>query len=273
MNGFTFCLPDGFSDATNYVYRARKPPEALSIITESPAAALGEQAPSFALTRIRRRVEHILGDGVVFEADGPVSISGRSGLSTAMMVRDVLHRIVAIMTPEDLVAIITYVTSAADPRGSMVFEHCLASLCFDATCVPPASGYSRAIAYSLSLDVPAYLSPPPVQLYLSRREHVRVRVTIAQSPTDPRAAFADEIGRGARVEQSEILPYALGDITGEKRYCTVHLCDREYCVRHSVLTATGRSVRRYLSLECRGPTSSGADVDAAFEQILATVRA
>ncbi len=266
INGFTFDIPYGFIDTTNYTYRARERPEELSVIVEPPTRhEPSEQVPSSTIARMRRRAEGILGDRVAFIPMGSTSIGGRVGQCADVVAGGLIQRITATTTPSGLSAVIVHASSTVDPYGPVVFAECIASVRFETIERQPAPGYFRVSIAGVSLDVPTRLSPPSVLVYLSPSELVRICVTVPEGVRDIQNVVASGAAMGR--------PYVRDALVGEQiNYVTSH-CDREYCVHRVVVAAPSRDARRYLSIECRGPREvAETDVDAAFAQILATVR-
>jgi hypothetical protein len=277
INAFAFDIPKGFTDATNYRYRAEKPPDALSVTTEPRSQGTSEeQATSDALTQIRSRAEDGFGGEVSFADMTAVTIGGRAGHATMMTVRDVppiLYRIASVTTPQGRVAVITFASSGADPHSQASFDHCLASVRFNEMIQSPAPGYHRAYPLGISIDVPLHLRSPSVMSFLSNGERVRICVAIKEDPSELHTAIAAEVARGARIEHQEIHPYERGALMGEKSSYVSHLHGRRYAVRHAVVAAAERGLGPWLSIECRGPIEpSEMDIGDVFDRILMTVR-
>jgi hypothetical protein len=226
MDRFSFEMPSGFEDNTNYTFKDRNEQENLTV-------SFGERPPEATSLRklmaVRRgNLDLEMSEDTKIEAEADTRVDGLPGRMLVYTFKSGNRSFrarwaIALPAPEMYLQI-SYIASAADAKAGQRFNHICDSAVAARKTVLTATpaGYVRRWAERMTLDVPLSLSPPLVYEFLNRENRDISLLLQYQEPQHPRTmpSTQEDLARDAAVgvigdRQSRALAgdYGTGSLT------------------------------------------------------------
>jgi hypothetical protein len=278
---FSFAVPPGFNDETNYAFKDRDERELLTVIygRATPTTPTLESVIADRLGDMK----DVLGGEMRIEQQSAASLAGVPARRASFTFEDrgTLFReqwVFAMLREPDYVHI-AYVAPANDPQSALKFEHIISSVSpSGASTSPQATGFERRQAGQIWLDVPTTLAFPSVYLIVSPGERVRLTLSVYNPRTsrEPLRTLDEEIASdtqsGARVShQREVrINSAAGSgiavhylLSGDDASGV----EQQKIIRGRINLENGT----ILSLSGRANISSTTDLDASFDMVASSI--
>jgi hypothetical protein len=206
MNRFSFEIPYGFEDTTNYTFKDQKDRELLTV-SFSPRP---EEATDLrTLMKLRRgNLDLVVPGAAKIEGESNTRVDSMPGRMLVFTFAEngvtFRERWAVAFPTADMYLQISYTAPARDARSGQRFNHILLSVVpaqrTPVTATP--EGYARYWAKRMTLDVPASLSPPRVYQFVAGEDsqiRLNVKYYDAQSGPAPVPNADQEMAQDAAV--------------------------------------------------------------------------